>query len=218
MPDLRTLLDEAAGKPPDLPDLAAIRKRGQALKNRNRIGWGLGAAAASVLLAAGVGVALRQFDRDAMPAPRPAQSTTQATLTNAGAVQPSPPRDTIAYTRTRSDSTQAVHLMAPDGSGDRCLVDTPGSDTWLRWSPDGQWLAFVGGEGAQEDLFVVRANGSDLTRVTNTSDAESQPIWSPDGSQLGYTPPAQVRTVRHRSTSCSATAPVTPSSMPDQAG
>lgn len=188
MRDLRTLLDQAAGNPPDLPDLAAIRERGQSLKNRNRLGWGVAAAAAAVVvLAAGAAAALQDSHRETMPAPQPSQSQARPPVINACPVQTTPPRDAIAYAKTRSDGTRAVHLMAPDGSGDRCLVDTAGPDTWVRWSPDGQWLAFVGGDAGQEDLFVVRADGSDLTRITDTSDTESQPNWSPDGSQLGYT-------------------------------
>ena len=187
MPDLRTLLDQAAGNPPDLPDLAAIRERGQFLKSRSRIRWAVAAAAASFLVAVGAGAVLQDSHRDTMPAPQPTQSRTQLTVTNACAVQTSPPRGTIAYTKTRSDGTQAVHLMAPDASGDRCLVDTPGPDSWTRWSPDGQWLAFVGGDGAQEDLFLVRADGSRLTRITETPGQELRPVWSPDGERLGYT-------------------------------
>jgi Tol biopolymer transport system component len=187
MRDLRTLLDRAAGNPPDLPDLAAIRERGQAMKNRNRIRWATGVAVAVVLTAAGVGVAVQQSDRDAMPAPLPAQSATQETVTNACAVQPALPRDAIAYTDTSTSPSAAIHLMAPDGSDDRCLVDTPGPDTWPRWSPDGQWISFIGGDGTQEDIFIVRADGSGLTRVTDSPAREKQPVWSPDGTRLGYT-------------------------------
>ena len=186
MPDLRTLLDQAAGNPPDLPDLAAIRERGQALKTRSRLVWGLGAVAASVLLAAGVGVALQQSDRETLPAPRPSQSQTKGLATNTCAVQTSPPRDTIVYSKTKPDGTQALHLMAPDGSADRCLVDTEGPDSWPTWSPDGEWIAFVGGDAEQTDLFIVRADGSGLTRVTDTAQRKSHPVWSPDGRRLGY--------------------------------
>jgi Tol biopolymer transport system component len=107
-------------------------------------------------------------------------------VTNACAVQSAAPRDAIAYTATRPGSSQAVHLMAPDGSGDRCLVDTGGPDTWPRWSRDGQWIAFVGGDGKQLDLFLVRADGSGLTRLTDSPEQEENPIWSPDGLRLAY--------------------------------
>jgi TolB protein len=90
------------------------------------------------------------------------------------------------YSKTKPDGTLALHLMAPDGSGDRCLVDTDGPDSWPAWSPDGEWVAFVGGDAKQRDLFVIRADGSDLTRVTDTALLKSHPVWSPDGKRLGY--------------------------------
>ena len=191
MPDLRTLLHEAAGDPPDLPDLAAIRQRGDALKVRARLGWAAGAAAAAVVVAAGIGFALDQSGRDAMPAPQPAHSTTAARVSNACPVQSTVPRDAIAYTAASSGASTppdgAVHLMSADGSGDRCLVDTAGPDTWPRWSPDGQWIAFTGGDGIQSDLYIVRADGSDLTRLTDNPEAETGPVWSSDGLRLAYT-------------------------------
>jgi hypothetical protein len=120
MRDLRTLLDQAAGNPPDLPDLAAIRERGQSLKNMNRLGWGVAAAAAAVVvLAAGAAATLQDSHRETMPAPQPSQSQARPLVMNACPVQTTPPRGAIAYAKTRSDGTQAVHLMSPDGSGDR---------------------------------------------------------------------------------------------------
>jgi TolB protein len=190
MPDLRTLLHQAAGDPPDLPDLAAIRERGDALKVRARLSWAAGAVAAAVVVAAGIGIGLGQSGRDAMPAPQPAHSTTRARVSNACPVQSAVPRDAIAYTAARSGASTrpdgAVHLMSPDGSGDRCLVDTAGPDTWPRWSPDGQWIAFTGGDGTQSDLYIVRADGSELTRLTDSPETEEGPVWSPDGLRLGY--------------------------------
>ena len=50
------------------------------------------------------------------------------------------------------------------------------------WSPDGQQLAFVA-EGSMGILYTVRADGSELTRISETM---SPPSWSPDGSRLAF--------------------------------
>jgi serine/threonine protein kinase/Tol biopolymer transport system component len=50
-------------------------------------------------------------------------------------------------------------------------------------SPDGQWIAFDVA-AAQEDLFLVRADGTGLRRITNDPAKDRVPRWSPDGSRI----------------------------------
>ncbi len=52
-----------------------------------------------------------------------------------------------------------------------------------RVSPDGRWIAFHS-TVPQEDLFVVRADGTGLRQLTNDRDNDRHPHWSPDGSRL----------------------------------
>ncbi len=73
----------------------------------------------------------------------------------------------------------------------------------LSWSPDGQYLAFIGqpdgvsiptvDPDAQApdprtagDVFVVRSNGTDERNITTSSAFEQGAAWSPDGARLGY--------------------------------
>lgn len=189
MPDLRTLLDQAAGNPPDLPDLAFIRRRGDLLRARRRLRWAAGTLAAAVLVvsaASWTGHGL--VDRRLMPAPQPSSTNADAGVRNACAVAGLDAEQALAYTHMDSGLAGSIHVMSPRGAGDRCVVDTPGSDEYPTWSPDGQWIAFVGGDGKREDVYLVRADGSDLTRVTgNAGTSYGPPVWSPDGRSLGYT-------------------------------
>jgi serine/threonine protein kinase/Tol biopolymer transport system component len=50
-------------------------------------------------------------------------------------------------------------------------------------SPDGQWVAFHASI-PQEDLFVIRLDGSGLRQLTNDAFRDRYPHWSPDGSRL----------------------------------
>jgi serine/threonine protein kinase/WD40 repeat protein len=50
-------------------------------------------------------------------------------------------------------------------------------------SPHGQWIAFFAAL-PQEDLFVIRADGSGLRQLTNDRYKDRHPSWSPDGRQL----------------------------------
>ncbi|MFZ2490658.1 MAG: protein kinase [Thermoanaerobaculia bacterium] len=50
-------------------------------------------------------------------------------------------------------------------------------------SPDGKWVA-LSTLGIQEDLFIVRSDGTGLRQITNDAYRDRVPRWSPDGKQL----------------------------------
>jgi TolB protein len=49
------------------------------------------------------------------------------------------------------------------------------------WSPDGEWIVFSLERNAQADIYVVRADGSGLRRVTDAPGVETYPDWRPGG-------------------------------------
>src|SRR4051794_38987232 len=52
---------------------------------------------------------------------------------------------------------------------------------------DADWIAFDSDrDGLNRDIYLMRADGSSLTRVTNDPSIEQQPAWSPDGLQLAF--------------------------------
>ena len=79
-----------------------------------------------------------------------------------------------------------LYTMAADGTDVQLL--TPSLDTVGLyppvWSPDGQSIALVGHESrSRRLLYTVGADGSDLTRISETLGV---PSWSPDGSELAF--------------------------------
>ena len=122
---------------------------------------------------------------------------------SAFASPPHPTRDELAL----RPSPTGVTLLAADGTAPSRLLDlqgtvplAPGDQLFnLRWSPDGQWLAFTlgpfaGGAAAQADIWKVRADGSGLVNLTprsrgNDGFAEFSPDGTPD--------PVPQRTRRH---------------------
>jgi hypothetical protein len=54
------------------------------------------------------------------------------------------------------------------------------------WSPDGNRIVFTDGQFDGADLFVVNADGSGQTRLTNTPATETDPAWSPDGTRIAF--------------------------------
>lgn len=53
-------------------------------------------------------------------------------------------------------------------------------------SPDGEFIAFDAIRDKQEDLFVIRRDGSGLRQLTNDINKDRAPRWSPDGKKLVF--------------------------------
>ena len=94
-----------------------------------------------------------------------------------------------------------VHAVGEEGARDIAVVQTDGTEvpTSLAneggddfgpvWSPNRQSIAFLSDRDGNVELYVVRADGGNPLRATNTGVAESQPTWSPESDRLAYTSP-----------------------------
>jgi TolB protein len=75
-----------------------------------------------------------------------------------------------------------LYTIHPDGSGLTRLTNYPAPRTVLSgsYSPDGRWITFsrYSGDSPYPAVFVMRANGADLRRVTRDS-AAYEPDWGP---------------------------------------
>jgi dipeptidyl aminopeptidase/acylaminoacyl peptidase len=68
------------------------------------------------------------------------------------------------------------------------------NDTDPQWSPDGRRIAFVSNRTGKEyegnrntDVWVIRADGTSLTKISDHEEADNAPRWSPDGSTIAFT-------------------------------
>ncbi|MBI1786315.1 MAG: PD40 domain-containing protein [Acidobacteria bacterium] len=52
-------------------------------------------------------------------------------------------------------------------------------------SADGEWLAFWDG-GKQEDIFVIKTDGTGLQQLTNDVFKDRYPRWPPDGKRIAF--------------------------------
>ena len=80
------------------------------------------------------------------------------------------------------------HLFTIDLATGRVTQLTSGKDhhdQHPRWSPDGKRISFESTrQGGQFDLYVMDANGGNVTRVTDSPANDFDPIWMPDGQSL----------------------------------
>jgi hypothetical protein len=80
--------------------------------------------------------------------------------------------------------------MRSDGSGQRNLTNSPGSDQQPAFSPTGRQIAFKSGSR----LAVMSASGGPLTFLTPSADFASQPDWQPIPVKCGSKRATQVGT------------------------
>lgn len=97
-----------------------------------------------------------------------------------GAIALSPDGQSVAF-------HNGFRLYSTDGSQIRELPVPRGQKSHLSWSPDGEWLVFVLLDRANGyNLYLIRPNGRDLTRITQEARQNFYPVWSPDSQWLAF--------------------------------
>ncbi|MCL4459373.1 MAG: hypothetical protein M1136_04690 [Chloroflexi bacterium] len=79
-----------------------------------------------------------------------------------------------------------IWVSASDGTQARRLTFDGGCSS-PQWSPDGRYIVFVRGSGANSEIYLIGADGRDEKRLTHNNVVDSQPVWSPRGSWIAYT-------------------------------
>ncbi|MBX7143258.1 MAG: Tol-Pal system beta propeller repeat protein TolB, partial [Oligoflexia bacterium] len=90
----------------------------------------------------------------------------------------SPKGDKIAFV-CRADGGFNIFTVNPDGSEAQQLTST-GSNEDPDWSPDGRYIVFSStfGRGVF-NLALMRADGSNVRRLTNSRGGDFEPTWGP---------------------------------------
>ena len=89
----------------------------------------------------------------------------------------------------RTPSPLGLVVMRADGIGAVDLAMRAGVYSGpASWGPSGDRIAFSGGRpGEASGIFVLRRDGSQLTRLTPPGREAQYPAWSPDGMRIAFT-------------------------------
>jgi Tol biopolymer transport system component/predicted Ser/Thr protein kinase len=93
----------------------------------------------------------------------------------------SPDGTTLVFVVTEQKARERVYTLRLAEGRPRLLTASPASVP--RWSPDGKWIAFAADRGYGGGIFVVRPDGTDERRLTQTG---GWPVWRPDSRHIGY--------------------------------
>ncbi|MEP7198188.1 MAG: S9 family peptidase [Chloroflexota bacterium] len=136
--------------------------------------------------------------------PRPIAPEDLLALQSVSDAQLSPDGSRVAYVVTTIDAEHdeyrsAIWVVLADGH-DEPTQFTRGaqSDTAPRWSPNGDWLAFLSDrDGKPAQLYVMPAHGGEARKLTSLVNGAGAAVWSPDGTRILFaarvlkeTPPA----------------------------
>jgi len=74
-----------------------------------------------------------------------------------------------------------------DGANARRLTAHVANDTFPRFSPDGQWIAFTSNRMGNNDVFVVPTAGGVPRQLTFHTTSDTVLYWTPDGERIIFT-------------------------------
>jgi serine/threonine-protein kinase len=101
----------------------------------------------------------------------------------------------MAFVEIHPSQRRDIWLMSLDGDRrSEPLIATDADERDAKFSPDGQWLAYVSDETGRDEVFI-RPVGTRGGRKQLSSEGGTEPAWSPKGHELFFTKGDQLAAV-----------------------
>jgi dipeptidyl aminopeptidase/acylaminoacyl peptidase len=113
-------------------------------------------------------------------------------LRSIGGAEISPDGTRVVYTQTEADLGQdafVTQVWLADVASGRTTQLTRGqkSSTAPRWSPDGNWIAFLSPRVEDKNqVFAINPGGGEAIQLTKSATAVSGFTWAPDSRSIAY--------------------------------
>lgn len=100
----------------------------------------------------------------------------------------------LVFVSTR-DGYYALYGVGASGGHERRLTKGRGDpsspaglffETEPAWSSDGRFIAFASRRDGRSHIYVMRADGSDVRRLTSGPADDESPTWSPSGGRIAF--------------------------------
>ena len=76
--------------------------------------------------------------------------------------------------------------VIPAGGGGITQLTHTGHEREPAWAPDGTKIAFTSNRDGNFEIYVMHADGSGATRLTNNPAFDFSPAWSPNGTKIAF--------------------------------
>lgn len=99
----------------------------------------------------------------------------------------SPDGSSLLYTSYHRNGFPDIYRINLANGERKVFASFRGVNTGPSYSPNGDRVAMILSGSGNSELYVARADGSGLQRLTSTRGLEADPTWSPDGQRIAYT-------------------------------
>lgn len=94
--------------------------------------------------------------------------------------------EVTTYSMKKNDSSSNLWMLSTHGKKQTQLTNTAGKNSGPKWSPDGNWIAFLSKRGSDTtpQLYVIAPGGGEARRVSNMPMGPAGVKWSADSKTL----------------------------------